>query len=516
MEAKRNFHLNLNGTFSIFDEQGHDVTPAGNKECALIALLATNHLYRRSRSWIKSILWSESSPEYASSNLRQTLWRVRRHFGGSDIFIQSSSSNIWLNNKNIQVLPNSNECSVFLEGIDVIDEAFEDWLLDMRHQRYGIYSLNPVTTISAKHLAKFKLLHIVVSGTKSQDQAETIFDYLSCRLNQWGIAARLMNNGIFESPRLKSQILKNHIVLQLKFTHENYLIAKLQTPNEDNAWSFLWPLSVNHKAPLSSYFNAIDNMVLGLLPAMETRLSSPVTQALNMFFSRNPQNQENAKNIFLDASADSAVAKAWYAYSLVVGNAEKIKKGTFFESEIVIENLRKSLESESYNPVVNAITGHIYSLVFRDFEKADNHLSLARNIDPNNKLVYTFSATNANYSERPEKALYFANSASHQAGLPALDFLISTSRLSSMALLGKFNEAISIGESVLLEQPHFLGARRYLTSCYHGAGLTKKRELMISSTRKLDPEFTPTGIRQPFYPLPSKKSVELLSEAMTA
>ena len=120
MEAKRNFYLNLNGTFSIFDDQGHDVTPAGNKECALIALLATNHLFRRSRNWIKSILWSESSPDNASSSLRQTLWRVRKHFGGSDIFIQSSSTNIWLNNVNIQVLPGLNGYSVFLEGIDVL------------------------------------------------------------------------------------------------------------------------------------------------------------------------------------------------------------------------------------------------------------------------------------------------------------------------------------------------------------------------------------------------------------
>ena len=165
---------------------------------------------------------------------------------------------------------------------------------------------------------------------------------------------------------------------------------------------------------------------------------------------------------------------------------------------------------------MNAITGHLHSLVFRDFVKAQYYLSIARQVDPYNKFVLTLSATYANYVDKPEEAIMFANSAIKTVGLPMLDFMVDTSRLTSLTLLGKFQDAIKLGEYVLIQKPNYLAAKRYLTACYHHNGCNEKRDKMIWDTRQSDPAFTVDGIRQPSYPIPSEKSSFLIGQALSS
>jgi len=501
----------LSGPLVVYDCRGKDITPLGNKECALIALLATNENHQRSRNWIKSILWSEYSPKKASASLRQTIWRLRKHFVKPDNFIQTNNAKIWLNNENVRVSRWSKGTANLLEGIDVRDDAFEDWLFDIRIHEDGLEQQLVTKPGQLKNEYK-SIVFTEIFDVRNSENRIALFNYFHGRMEQWGLTEAVLLNS--RSPLEARKFCgPSDFILMMDFSNEKCVTVRLENSHSESLWSCVWPISSRLNL-LSANFLAIDRLVMALITRIYNQKLTPLFYAINSFFSNRVEQRENAEITFRELSSDSPVARAWYAYSLTVANAEKIKQGSIYETEVIISNMSKALEEAPGNPIVNAIAGHLYSLVFRDFVKAQHYLSIARTVDPNNKLALTLSATNANYVDKPEEALLFAHSAIKTIGLPMLDFMVDTSRLTSLTLLGKFEDAIQLGENVLIQKPNYLAVKRYLTACYHHSERYEKRDKMIMSTRQSDPAFTVDGIRQRSYPIPSQKSSYLIGQAL--
>ena len=121
--------LKLYGRPSVNVAGGRDVTPRSAKAVALLALLATSNDHSRGRRWCETMLWPEQTPEKASGSLRQVLHILRKSMG--DHHIETNRSFIRLVDVewNDTAGDNAHE---FLEGIDVDEPAFNDWLSAMR------------------------------------------------------------------------------------------------------------------------------------------------------------------------------------------------------------------------------------------------------------------------------------------------------------------------------------------------------------------------------------------------
>jgi len=140
--------LRLLGPFYLQNAAGQDITPNTQKWCALLAMLATAPNGRRSRKWLQDRLWSESNEQNGSVSLRQALFQIRRKLGVHEALLSSDKSvvHLELSQLDIDVLNvdhlavNGAEVPQFLEGIDVEDFEFEDWLREQRE--YWFNNLN--------------------------------------------------------------------------------------------------------------------------------------------------------------------------------------------------------------------------------------------------------------------------------------------------------------------------------------------------------------------------------------
>jgi TolB-like protein len=140
--------LRLLGPFFLQNAAGQDITPNTQKWCALLAMLATAPNGRRSRKWLQDRLWSESNEQNGSVSLRQALFQIRRKLGVHEALLSSDKSvvHLELSQLDIDVLNvdhlavNGAEVPQFLEGIDVEDFEFEDWLREQRE--YWFNNLN--------------------------------------------------------------------------------------------------------------------------------------------------------------------------------------------------------------------------------------------------------------------------------------------------------------------------------------------------------------------------------------
>ncbi|MEM6385635.1 MAG: hypothetical protein AAF718_05285 [Pseudomonadota bacterium] len=103
---------------------------AGKKQQALLAMLAASPEYARSRAWLIAQLWSENDEAQGRRNLRQLLHGLRALLAEGDI-IETMGDLVYLTRQNIEILGDPSD-GEFLEGFDLPEEGFEEWLREQR------------------------------------------------------------------------------------------------------------------------------------------------------------------------------------------------------------------------------------------------------------------------------------------------------------------------------------------------------------------------------------------------
>lgn len=126
--------VNLHGPFRVFDDLDRDITPKGMKERGLFALLLFSAGQRCTRTWMQDKLWSDRSPEQASTSFRQALSKLRKALGPLGDRLHSNRSALWID----PPLPLGEMLNPalgeLLQDIDIADPEFADWLRLHRSQ----------------------------------------------------------------------------------------------------------------------------------------------------------------------------------------------------------------------------------------------------------------------------------------------------------------------------------------------------------------------------------------------
>ena len=146
------------------DPNGFEVT--GSKHKALFALLATASFGRRTRAYLQDMLWGTSTYDGGRQSLRRALSDIKSIMGADfDRLLSPTHSEISLDLNRVQFIgrPGQGE---FLEGLDIRDEGFNDWLRSVRanpDQIYGLYSARhqppPVTMQPSVAILPFRAVN---------------------------------------------------------------------------------------------------------------------------------------------------------------------------------------------------------------------------------------------------------------------------------------------------------------------------------------------------------------------
>lgn len=130
------------GPLGLFSADERNLTPRGRKTQGLLALLALAPRGQRTRVWLRDKLWSTSDEQKSASSLRQTIFELRKDLGPlADEILEINRTSIalrldriWIDHTAVSEDPTEihalhiGEETELLEGMDVADEEFEDWL----------------------------------------------------------------------------------------------------------------------------------------------------------------------------------------------------------------------------------------------------------------------------------------------------------------------------------------------------------------------------------------------------
>ncbi|MFW5654640.1 MAG: hypothetical protein ACOCYW_03205 [Roseicyclus sp.] len=145
--------ISLHGPMRLRWSSGAEVAGLGAKQMALIAMLTRGAGMSRSRAWLVANLWGRVDQRLGRSSLRQALSAMRQRLGDDfDRVFDLRADIVSLRAEAIRLIGGP-EDGDFLEGLDLAEEGFEDWLRDQRlspppAQARGPGAPSPGATIS--------------------------------------------------------------------------------------------------------------------------------------------------------------------------------------------------------------------------------------------------------------------------------------------------------------------------------------------------------------------------------
>ncbi|WP_204114992.1 hypothetical protein [Shimia biformata] len=147
--------IHVFGPFQVLTADGRDATPKGRKAKALLALVLLSKDMIRSRMWLQDKLWSSSAPAQGAASLRQELSGLGRHLSAFGLsFLRVTRETVAIDAGLIEAdflessgLPHRAE---LLEGLDVNDHEFEEWLTLERQHRWGFGDDEQASSVVAR------------------------------------------------------------------------------------------------------------------------------------------------------------------------------------------------------------------------------------------------------------------------------------------------------------------------------------------------------------------------------
>ncbi len=132
MRKKKLLQICLFGACDVRSTDAAGFEIRGSKHKALFALLATAPLGRRTRTYLQDTLWGTACFDSGRQSLRRALSDIKRAMGEKAFaeLLAVTNSDLALDLSKIAFVgqPGSGE---FLEGMDLREEGFDEWLLEL-------------------------------------------------------------------------------------------------------------------------------------------------------------------------------------------------------------------------------------------------------------------------------------------------------------------------------------------------------------------------------------------------
>lgn len=525
----RQFYFTLRGPFDVTTDTGESIRPTVNKEAALLAILALSPNYRRSRVWLRQILWGDRSDEQSAASLRQALSRLRKAPSLYREFLHADNQNVWLNSK--QVIFHSakgSERLVLLEGMDIRDEMFEDWLLQERaaaesNNRHE--TLTPLIhqvckpAIEITETATYSdELHTQTLGAELREQlinvlyAHGLLDIVD---RQPDFALRGINCAPGEAP--PCMIIQVRLVTLGKCTRVSIVGRKTNSSQLSIALHYLYDsaleeskLSRDVSDLICRVVDQIHNIALNS-PEVDS-VSARVYSAVQQLMSHSRQGHANARQYLERASIESnhSVATAWCAFSYAIGMGERLEKVDAGFNKRVKQLCHLAVTQDPFNPVTRALVGHVHSFVFRDLNTAAEHLNLARKLAPQLAMAWDFASMHALYGGDAQTGYNYASHAVRLGAFSPMKPYFDVSIALCASAVGKHHEALAVSKNVLTVMPNMLPVMRHMVGSLAATGDHDGAIKMIQSVTTLDPDFSYENVIDPGYPLQSPDSIRVI------
>ncbi|WP_425467432.1 SARP family transcriptional regulator [Peteryoungia ipomoeae] len=580
-ETHAAFRIYLLGPFTIKDGRGQSLTPRSQKAQAILAMLALSARGMRSRVWLRDKLWSDRSEDQAAASLRQALLDIHRSLGPDRGLLVADKNTVWLDMQRIwldteEVL--AAECAAervtdqLLEGMDIRDPEFEDWLTLERqnwHRRIDegrIQDTLEPRRQPSRDISKQSLLLPVTRGPdKPWAKAEAPGDASGGRPPsgdlQWMVALqppivigaadrghiggtlfqnlliKAISDGLgigvtdlsFASREAQDDKISLPLCLQLRLTFEgDMVLIELSIKHLiDNRMIWLSSQTLSRTSLERGEFGIAVSLIA---QAVDQLSSFQETSRTDERMLRERLLMDGVHAIFRLSRDDLSRAEkrlqeqieyqprsSAYAWLSFIRTFQVGQRFTAMDAHVIDEAqayARKALEIDPHNSVSLALVGHVHSFLFREYDYAANLFEKSIMLNPAQPLGWDLYAMLHCYAGQPDKAAAMARWVQELGIYSPHRFYFDTTKCISAGLAGNHQAAIAAGEDALRARPNFNSLLRYMVSSHAHTGNLEAARRYLERLDALEGGFTIHTLRSSGYPLLDTGGGQLLIDGL--
>lgn len=496
----------LTGVFRIEAPDGSDLTPKSVKSCGLIALLAAHAQGRRSRSWLQARLWSDRGRDQASASLRQALSQLRRGLGLHEDILTVNRAFVALNRDRIEVLRDPG--GEILEGIDLRDPAFVDWLQAERRAQATPEALAPEPSkgVFLPALKRSDLIRSVYVQAMTVAQGpERLFEemFIDC-FERWVSEALICQ----VHRRAPENLASNPIVV----TVQSYAaggkgfglrLSMEEAQTRRALWSGRKVVEAQGAPPVDhvDFLSIVHEATEALADALVLRFKRNMDGAdaailgrmsLHKIFSMNIAEVEHA-DLLLQRAYEldpRAIFLSWRGQLRIIQEMERHAGGGEARRGEIEALIRQAVRLEPTNSMVLSIAANAQLLIEDDVHAG---LELARRAisqNPVNPFAWDAMSIGLAMSGKAQEAhLHQLRAFAISQKSPIRHFWDMGACLTSVAT-DKLDQARKLAHNASVMVPDFRPPLRYMAALDAAAGDTKAAMQSVEKLRKLEPDFT--------------------------
>jgi len=565
------FQVYLFGPFTVLGSDGVDLTPKSRKSRAILAMLAVAPRGSRSRVWLRDKLWSDRGEDQASASLRQALLDIRTSLGPRAVqALRADKHTVTLDLASVRVdalealasergVEQVAATEHFLEGIDVRDPEFEEWLTLERqswHRRLQDSGFEHELTPKSVPGGAGREPSAALPRTRTPDPAPRPPPPLAQDVQPAGIAAwrvallppvilggdptaafmqSEVQRGLLaafnetgdlrvvdlaplpvadlpgrsfaslpEQVNLSVQIrvfcdpdtLRVAIVLQNPMDNVLIWADEVQCPRREAVSSgFAMPLVVRATEEALRHFLRRSG---GEAAAAEGRIAAAVSSMFRLTRSDLDRSEVILRRHI--ATTPSAQGYAWLAFlnTFRVGQRFNPQDAALIEETQYLA--RRALDMEPGNALVAALVGHIHSYLFGEFDYAAGLFEQSLRVNPAQTLAWDLYAMLHAYAGQPKRALAMARWARHLGAFSPHRYYFETTRAITGNFSAEHRTAIEAGTAALAERPDFNSLLRVLVSSNAHLDRPDEARMFLDRLLTVEPNFSVGSLREAGYP----------------
>ena len=511
--------ISLYGNMSICVSGATDAPVTLNissaKGRALLALLATSPDLSRSRAWLREILWSDRAKPQASASLRQELSNLGRVHPALKSLFQNTRQQIAL--KSDQVVLSEPDTrgpnTTFLEGLEVADPAFSDWVKAERRARAGTQPL-AAPSIPNAHAEEPRLVTFKTSAQTADKNAfmeNALSHYIGHSLNEHVLINVVDPSAAREVPDATWIEIQ---AISRSDTMFSVRVSVRHGPRKMLVWSDVRtiggddPLDVTRSGILPFCNNAVQGVLDALCLRREHSEESVDAGLLGhmgarRIFAINSDDLSLADRILVQAteSHQRGLFCAWRALIRSIQLIERHPGDAELRRHEMNQLCYRALELEPKNATVLSLVANVR------LEQGDNIAACVElaeqsvRLNPSNPLAWDCLSMARLYSNDHEGAHVLAMKAQEVSEGTPHAFWWYMGRAVTATSAGLLDEAILFAELCESQSPDFRPPKRYLAALYSAKGWEEKTHAKLQDIKQSEPDFDPLQLAEdPAYP----------------
>jgi TolB-like protein/Tfp pilus assembly protein PilF len=508
---------------SAGQEPAYEIT--GAKHRAMFALLATAPFGRRTRTYLQSLLWGTSCYDGGQQSLRQALSTVKGVMGTDfDRLLKVNNTEITLDLSKVHFIgrPGGGE---FLEGLDIRDDEFNDWLRGIRQSPEQLFSLfsastqpPPPSILPTIAILPFRLVYGSPDHAVLGDWlAEEICRSLS-RSNLLAVishlSARELSSSRIELARVREALKVDYCIAgSLRVTNGQVTLDAdcLDAQSGRILWTRqfsggLLEFTEARSLPVSEIVRTIGQTIASdaVHHAMGRTLSSLADHQLliagvgmmhQLKLSSFAQSRALIEEAILRAPRapePHAWLAEWYVTSVFNGwTTDRLR-----DIGMALDCTARALDIDPENSFALTTDGVAHNNLLMRMDKAQQRFDAALERNPNEAMAWLSSGVLSAYRDDGADAIMRVEKALHLSPLDPFGYLYDSLASTAYLAAEDFERTLDYADRSLMKNDRHLSSLRVRICALHHLGRGEDAREAAATMMRLQPDFTVADYRR--------------------